>query len=278
VIRKVLILGAGGPAGIGMTRCLNGEFNVYGQDDSEWGSLAQEARPSQDESHDIVIPVADSLVKQLSWQQRSAFLPPQSHIMLCEDKAYTARVLGGLAPKTYWERDTKGAGAQGAKMISEYLPGRNFSVELVMDRGEVVAYFQKERLSYLVKRKEMMPTGLGTSAVSVCLDEPRLLDAAISAIRIIEESTGEKSHGFYGVDLREDENEEPKVTEINAGRLLTASYSYFYLTGYNLPLVGMKVHLGESWSLPQYPKGYGMIRQIDHHPLLVNPSEAKHWL
>lgn len=277
--RRIHIVGAGGVAGIGMTRCLKDHYIVQGHDSGPYGEYVQEALDEGTESlHycDLIVPVPDGAVAKYA-DHANTFLPDRRQIELCADKARTAQLLGELAPKTYWLRDTLGAGGKGAQMISEYLPGRNFSVEFVFVDGGMLAWFQKERLSYLVKEVEPMVTASGSSAVSVCTQNPEVTEVAMRALGKIYKESGTDLHGFYGVDLRMDENGVPRVTEINAGRLLTASYTYFYSTGYNLALAGIKAALGESYELGEYPLGDGVIRQTDMLPRLFPPEVTKEW-
>lgn len=277
-MKTIHILGAGGPAGVGMTRCLRDYYRIIGSDDSLWGKLMKEAEPIDGiYEHDMTIPVPDSTIA--SWKGwPKVFLPAYKQIILCQDKAKTAQVLGNLAPRTYWVRDTTGAGGKGAHMAAEYLPGRNCSVELVYKDGVLLANFQKQRLSYLVSVTEPDVTKSGSSAVSICIQDADLLSRATEAIDILTATTGSRADGFYGVDFKATEAGVPLITEINAGRLLTASYSYFWLTGWNLPLVGVRAFLGEQApEMPEYPLGYGIIRQIDQEPRLFTPSQTESW-
>lgn len=261
---KILILGAGGAAGIGMTRCLK-DFDVYGKDDWKWSRKLIEAKQSNigETEFDLVIPVPDCLVKSWSFMPKT-ILPHLDEVELCQDKVKCAEVLGDLAPQTYWVRATSGAGGAGSKMASEYLPGRNISCELLYKDGKLYGYFMKHRLSYLVKRVEpSVFEGMGQSAVSVCINDKKILRLAKKAIKKISKCP----NGVYGIDFREDEKGRPKITEINAGRFLTASYVYFYSTGYNLPKRMVELALGLPLTpLGKYPEGIGIIRQIDKLP------------
>jgi len=274
------IVGAGGTAGIGMTRCLNKTkgLKITGHDTSEYAENMAECEISEPWEADMVIPVPDAAVNSKYGDSAVSFCPDQKQVILCQNKARTAKVLGYLAPKTYWVRDVEGAGGAGAKMASEFLPGANFSVEFVFFNGKRLARFQKERISYLLKRKEMDVTHSGSSAVSVCRSDKHVNKVAEHALRKIAEHTKTPLHGFYGVDMKENENNEIKVTEINAGRLLTASYNYYSMTGYNLPLVGVCAFLGlPEPKLPPYPEGYGVLRQTDCIAKLVDPEVTRKW-
>jgi hypothetical protein len=231
-----------------------------------------EAIPGSKDKADMVIAVPDSLVEY------SSFKPSYEQVELCRDKAKTAEVLGSLAPKTYWLRDTVGAGGKGAQMLTNFLPGKNYSHEFVFYEGEELASFQKMRVSYSVKEKTEGIDNRGTSAVSVCTKNEDVATAAYNALHRVSRATDSLLHGFYGVDLKEDENGVPKVTEINAGRLLTASYNYFYLTEYNLPLIGVQAFLGDPMQkLRDYPEGCGIVWQLGQEAKPIDSSITKTW-
>jgi len=261
---KLLVLGAGGNAGIGMTRCLKDHFTVFGVDDNKWAQKLMEVPTFSgiDAPVDLRIPVPTSILRKLAGQP-DVFLPTSKEIELCWNKDKCAEVLGDLAPKTFWVRDTTGSGGKGAQMCSEYLPGRNISCEVVYYKGELKGYFQKERISYSVGGIQKMVAGVGTSMVSTCIDEPLITGLCDKALR----KTSDMPHGIYGIDFKENEEGILKITEINAGRFLTASYIYFYLTDYNLPKLAVETALGiEPTKMGKYPFGKSIIRQLDKIP------------
>ena len=261
---KILGLGFGGVAGVLLTRCLKNDFDVYGTDNGIWARKMIEAKPNAYKDPDLIIPVPDSLIRDYAGCPL-CYLPPRDVVELCQDKNKLSKRLGdGLSPKTLWVRDIEGAGGSGSQMASEYLPGRNVSCEMVFKDGAMMGYFQKERISYLVKRREPnVWRGIGSSAVSKCIDEKKILELSYRALDRITD----KPHGVFGIDFRENEWGDFRITEINAGRFLTASYVYYYKTGYNLPKRMVQLALGMKITpLADYPEGIGVIRQIDQLP------------
>lgn len=226
---------------------------------------------------DCILPIPDKAVASRYGDSDLAFTPDQKQILLCQDKAKCAEVLGDLAPITYWVRETQGAGGKGAQMASEYLPGRNVSLELCFYNNEIVGEFMKERLSYSISGSKEPTHQFGTSFVSKCIKDEDILTLGLAAINKICLETETQAHGFYGIDFKQNAEGEFKITEINAGRLLTASYNYYYLTGYNLLLAGIKKFLGEDYKLGEYPLNYGIIRSLDHEPWIFTPDETKNW-
>lgn len=276
-MKTIYIEGAGGPAGIGLARCLKDHYTVTGYDSSEWARLMMEipVLKQGDKNADLSIYLPDSLILRYSQMPvKDEFLPPYEQIAICQDKGKLADLIGNLAPKRYWGRDLQGAGGSGAEMISEYCPGKNYSQEFVYYKGRRLAHFQKLRVSYSVKSRTQGIDNRGSSAVSVCTNEEEVFDTAKAAL----EKLPGKLHGFYGIDLKCTGDGSPKVTEINAGRLLTASYGFFEHTGYNLPLAGVKAFFGEEDINPyDYPTGWGQIRQVGQLPQFFPPEVTKTW-
>lgn len=280
-MKRICIGGAGGVAGIGMTRCLQGHgYDLVGYDGSVWGELAMEC-PLADDPYmsDMIIPVPDGLVSKYVGMGKIAeaadlcFLPSKEVVEICQDKAKTAEILKELAPRTFWVRDTHGAGGAGAQMASEFLPGRNYSCELVYDKGELLGYFIKQRLAYDIKGRKDPLWQRGSSVVSICVDDKDILNKSKEAIsRLTPEP-----HGVFAIDFKENEQGERKITEINPGRFLTASYPFFLDLDYNLPLLMVKAFFNEPLVLGDYPVGWGVIRQQDSLPTFFSPEKTKSW-
>ena len=260
-MKKILIKGAGGVAGQGMAKCLKDHYDVYGQDDSIWAEKLIKTKLSYNckGKFDLVIPVADSMMTVPDHPQ---MIPDIREINICQDKAECARALGDLAPKTYWVRDTHGAGGKGAQMCSQYLPGDNYSCELIFNRGDFLGSFVKQRISYSTIKQDLPLEKRGSSMVSICVDKPEIVQRALMAIDRI----GGIPNGAYGIDFKCNQEGVPLITEINPGRFLTASYVYFYSTGYNLPLALYKSYFEEEYKLPEPPYGTMIIRCVDSEP------------
>lgn len=275
--KTIHLVGCGGNAGQLAYRCLKDHYDITGHDTSQWGELIMPCEYSEPWNADMILPLPDKAVASRYGDSDLSFCPDQKQIKLCQDKAKCAEVLGDLAPITYWVRNTEGAGGKGAQMASEYLPGRNVSVEFCFWHNTMIGMFMKERLAYSISGSKEPTHQFGTSFVSKCIYDPNILDKARNAIQLVCNETLTDPHGFYGVDLKENKDGEFKITEINAGRLLTASYCYYYLTGYNLLLAGVKKFLGEPYELGDYPLGVGIIRSMDQEPKLFTKEETIKW-
>lgn len=272
-MKRVHIVGIGGNAGQLAYRCLKDHYEVVGHDTSKWGELIMPCDYEEPWYADMLLPLPDKAVASRYGDSDLAFTPDQEQIKLCQDKAECADVLGNLAPTTYWVRETQGAGGKGAQMASEYLSGRNVSVEFVYWHGEELGFFMKERLSYSISGSKEPTHQFGTSFVSKCILDQSILEIARKALKIVSKATKTEIHGFYGIDLKEGENGF-KITEINAGRLLTASYCYYHLTNYNLLLAGVSKFLGDPYTLGKYPLNYGLIRGMDQEPKIFEDTSS----
>ena len=86
------------------------------------------------------------------------------------------------------------------------------------------------------------------------------------------------STGVFCVDLTEDENGKPIVTEINAGRFFTTSF-FFTKAGCNMPYYYIKMAYGEPLpKLKQYnalPENLYWCRHLDSPTCLIKNNKWK---
>jgi len=154
----------------------------------------------------------------------------------------------------------------GKFMASEYLPGANFGWDGVFKDGELIANFTKQRLEYVLQ--EASPSGItGTTGVAKIVERHDVCKTAINAIYAIDKNP----NGVFSVDLKENKEGIPCVTEINPGRFLTSSLHFFYMVDYLLPYLYVKIAYGEK--LPDTKLKYTnalLIRGLDTKPKLIN--------
>lgn len=230
------------------------------------------------------------------------FMPTHETIKTCQDKYKCAIKLGDLAPVTKeiltvddiikvktpcWIRAKVGAGGKDHYkfngdwdelkvhiknhkdlIVSEYLPGDNWSVDTVWREGTLLGSFTKKRISYSLTGDDNESGG--SSMVSQCVKNDKVLAVALDGIQRIS-----KPNGIMSVDLKGDGNNEPKITEINPGRFMTASLYYFYLTGYNLALMYVDHAFGRQYkyNLGTYPEGKILLRQTNCEPKIIDEDE-----
>jgi carbamoyl-phosphate synthase large subunit len=157
-------------------------------------------------------------------------------------------------------------------MASEFLPGPEFAWQSLWHRGRLVTAQARQRLEYIFGN--LTPSGQ-TSSPSVARtvnrdDINEIGQAAVNAVSA-------EPHGVFCVDMKEDANGRPKVTEINPGRFFTTS-NFFAHAGSNMP--AMYLELGQTGQLRQkpprlnpLPENLYWVRMIDMGFKLVRDGE-----
>jgi carbamoyl-phosphate synthase large subunit len=158
-------------------------------------------------------------------------------------------------------------------MISELLPGREFAFQSLWHAGGIVTSQARERLEYVFGN--LTPSGQSSSpAVARTVHRADVNEIASRAIRAVDPSPS----GVYCVDLKENADGVPCVTEINIGRFFTTS-NFFARAGCNMPYHYVRIAVGDPPpELPAYdalPEGLYWIRLIDKGPVLVREGEFR---
>jgi len=156
-------------------------------------------------------------------------------------------------------------------MVSEFLPGREFAFQSLWKDGELITSQARERLEYVFGN--LSPSGQSSSpSVAVTVSDPRVNDVAEKAVRAV----CPKPHGVFCVDLKENAEGSPCVTEVNVGRFFTTS-NFFSKLGCNMPYLMVRLARGDSIPpVPQYdavPPGFYWVRLMDGGPILVRDGE-----
>jgi carbamoyl-phosphate synthase large subunit len=156
-------------------------------------------------------------------------------------------------------------------MVSEFLPGREFAFQSLWLDGQLVTSAARERLEYVFGH--LMPSGQSSSpSVARTVHREDVNDLASRAVAAVDA----KATGVFCVDLKEDEEGRPLVTEINAGRFFTTS-NFIAEAGANMPYEYVRLALDESPDgLPKFdavePDLY-WVRMIDMGYKLVREGE-----
>jgi len=167
----------------------------------------------------------------------------------------------------YW-KTTRGIG-YGDFMVAQYLPGKEFAWQSIWDNGVLITSQARERVEYLFGH--IMPSGqTSTPSLAVTVHRDDINEIGTHAI----ESIDPNATGIFCVDMKEDENGMPRITEVNAGRFFTTS-NFFSEAGSNMPYYHVKLAFGEEIpNIPKYnpiPAGYYWIRVVDGgHKLIKN--------
>jgi carbamoyl-phosphate synthase large subunit len=169
----------------------------------------------------------------------------------------------------YW-LELRGLG-YGDFMVSEFLPGREFAFQSIWQDGRLVTSAARERLEYVFGH--LMPSGQSSSpSVARTVHREDVNELASQAVLAVDA----QATGVFCVDLKEDEDGRPLVTEINAGRFFTTS-NFLAEAGANMPYSYVRLALGEAVNgLPRFdavePDLY-WVRMIDMGYKLVREGE-----
>lgn len=159
-------------------------------------------------------------------------------------------------------------------MACEFLPGREFAYQSLWQAGQLVVGQARERVEYLYGH--LTPSGqTSTPAVARTVRIPAVDAVACSAIRALDPAP----EGVYCVDIKEDADGYPKVTEINAGRFFTTS-NFFAAAGLNMPDMMVRAALGErlpGLGTSPLPPDLYWIRMVDMGYALVQGDELDAW-
>ncbi|MEM3581319.1 MAG: ATP-grasp domain-containing protein [Candidatus Bathyarchaeia archaeon] len=160
-------------------------------------------------------------------------------------------------------------------IAQEHLPGRNIGFHSLWKDGELVTSMARERIEYIYPH--LAPSGVtGTPAVQRTLHDNNVNRIATEAILAIDPNF----NGIACVDMKEDRDGVPRVTEINAARMFTTSFFFSYASKVlrkdycaNIPYLYVKLAFKESVpEIPKYnilPENIYWIRHIDAPAKLV---------
>jgi len=159
----------------------------------------------------------------------------------------------------YWT-EMRGVPAE-SFILSEYLPGRDFSCQAIWKSGELVLVKTCERLSYFGGGSN--PSGTSSiSQLAKTVFAPDVVDVCTTAIRAIDP----RASGTFNFDLRDNFFFVTWITEINAGRFPSGT-NIFDLTGrVNLAATFVRVALDEPVALRERydaAEGYYTVRDLD---------------
>jgi carbamoyl-phosphate synthase large subunit len=168
----------------------------------------------------------------------------------------------------YWEQMR--AVPPGSFTLSEYLPGRDFCVQCLWDKGTLVLAKTAERITYLHTGS---PSGVSsTPALAKTAHEPRIVKVCEQAIRALDA----KASGVFFVDIKESDDGRPCITEINAGRFATITNIHDLVGRHNMAVTFVRLALGERIRIPKasdFAEGYYLVRSVDTLPAVIRKHE-----
>ena len=168
----------------------------------------------------------------------------------------------------YWEEMR--AIPPGSFTLSEYLPGRDFCVQALWNKGTLVLTKMVERLTYM---DNASPSGVSSAAaLAKTAFVPRVIKACTQAVRALDANAS----GLYFIDIKESASRRPCITEINAGRFATMTSIHDLVGKHNMALMYARLGLGEQARIrnaSDYAKGYYFVRSVDSLPVIVHEDE-----
>jgi len=165
-------------------------------------------------------------------------------------------------------------------IAQEHLPGRNIAFHSLWKDGELVVSMARERVEYIYP--DLAPSGImGTPSVQRTVHDERVNRIGTEAVLAIDSGF----NGIASVDLKENGDGVPCVTEINPGRMFTTSYFFSYASKMlrgdfagNIPYLYVRLAYKETVpELPKYnilPSDVYWIRHMDAPARLVRDGKV----
>lgn len=160
-------------------------------------------------------------------------------------------------------------------IANTYLPGRNLGCKMLYWEGQLIRTGCAERVHYIMAK--VAPSGItGNSAYGRLLNEEHIVEIASGAMEVLFAKTGARKHGFFTVDLKEDESGKPYVTEVNIRHV--AFTSAFAAKGANFADDTIRLILGDKefnrdYKQYRFEPGSIFLREVDCEPIFMNESE-----
>ena len=216
--------------------------------------------------HDVPVPASfpvtslealDGIFEKLAWAprvwcrvrtgSRSRGAAPVTHASQARAWIEHWRTLRGIDPALF--------------MLAEYLPGRDFFCQSLWRAGRLVLVKTCERVSYF--GGENTPSGVSSlySLAKTVVDE-RVVDVSSRALRALDPTIT----GTFGVDLKENADGIPCVTEINAGRLFFGMTTIGSLGRHDMAACYVRLALDEDLVFDEpydCPPDYYIVRDLD---------------
>lgn len=169
----------------------------------------------------------------------------------------------------YWE-EMRGFPAS-SFTISEYLPGRDYSLQCLWKAGTLILTKMSERLSYFGAANS--PSGMSsTPALAKTVFEPRVVEVCRAAIHAVDPAAS----GVFCFDLKESADGEPCVTEINAGRFAMITSIYDFTGKHNMAATYVRLALDEPIDISEacdIVEDYYLVRDLDTLPGIFHADD-----
>lgn len=170
-----------------------------------------------------------------------------------------------------WVRINKGVKTF---LCSEYLPGRNLACKLLYYEGEPLRAACAERVNYIMAK--VAPSGItGNTSFGRFLNWRKPVELGMAAMDRLFEAAGAPKHGFFTLDFKEDDNGEPKVTEVNVRNV--AFNGCFAQLGANFSedivrLLDGDPQFDQRFKQYEFDDEYVFLRDVDVEPIVLPES------
>lgn len=160
--------------------------------------------------------------------------------------------------------------------LSQFLPGRNLGCFCLFKNGKLIKMAQAQRIDYIMAKVAV--SGItGNTSKGKLLNEEKIKNVALKAIDILCEKTGEKMNGLVVVDMKEDAQGKPIITEINIRHV--AFSSSFAMAGQNISEAQLLLALNRDSEVVgtvqiNYPQGNLLLRDVDGTPIYIENEQS----
>lgn len=160
-------------------------------------------------------------------------------------------------------------------LASEFLPGRNYACKLLYRRGKLLRSAVGERVNYIMSK--VAPSGItGNTSFGRLLNDSNVVKIATQAMDILFEYTETSKNGFFTVDLKENADGQPKITEVNVR--FVAFNNCFAAGGANLAEDFMQMMTGDeqfdhNYKQYEFEEDLIFLRDVDEIPIVMKESD-----
>jgi carbamoyl-phosphate synthase large subunit len=160
-------------------------------------------------------------------------------------------------------------------LASKFLSGRNLACKMLYYDGKLLRAAIGERVNYIMAK--VAPSGItGNTSFGRLLNDTLVFEESKRAMDFMFKTTGAKKHGFFTVDLKEDENGKPYITEVNVRHV--AFNQMFAQAGANfaedtMRLLNSDPTFDRTFKLYEFEKDLIFLRDVDNLPILMKESD-----
>lgn len=162
-------------------------------------------------------------------------------------------------------------------MLCEYLPGRDFAFQSLWKDGDLVIAKTCQRVDYVFSQNN--PSGTSSSPrIGRLLVNEQVNDICTRAVKALDPH----ATGNFCIDLKEDADGVPCITEINIGRFFMITIVFNTVGKYNMAELYLRLAFGEEVSVPlelRYSdigkETTYLIRELDNTPKVLTETELK---